>query len=87
MLGFSYGAAQVLYLFERAFVPGTETLSRAFLRGVENAQAFDTNPFYAVLHEACYAQGGPTAWAAHRARGTVSIAPAPKRRPRNRANS
>lgn len=67
-LGFSYGAAQILYLFERAFVPGTDTLSRAFLRGVENAQAFDTNPFYAVLHEACYAQGGPTAWAAHRVR-------------------
>ena len=67
-LGFSYGAAQLHYLFERAFVPGTDTLSRAFLRGVEGLQSFDTNPFYAVLHEACYAQGGPTAWAAHRVR-------------------
>ncbi|MEM1451167.1 MAG: alpha/beta fold hydrolase [Planctomycetota bacterium] len=67
-LGFSYGAAQLHYLFERAFVPGTDALSRAFLRGVENVQAFDTNPIYAVLHEACYAQGGPTAWAAHRVR-------------------
>lgn len=67
-LGFSYGAAQIHYLFERAFVPGSDTLSLAFLRGVENAQAFDTNPFYAVLHESCYAQGGPTAWAAHRVR-------------------
>lgn len=67
-LGFSYGAAQLHYLFERAFVPGTDTLSRAFLRGVEGLQSFDTNPFYAILHEACYAQGGPTAWAAHRVR-------------------
>jgi len=67
-LGFSYGAAQLHYLFERAFVPETDVLSRAFLRGVEGMQSFDTNPFYAVLHEACYAQGGPTAWAAHRVR-------------------
>ncbi|MDG1983471.1 MAG: alpha/beta fold hydrolase [Planctomycetota bacterium] len=67
-LGFSYGAAQLHYLFERAFVPETDVLSRAFLRGVEGMQSFDTNPFYAILHEACYAQGGPTAWAAHRVR-------------------
>ncbi len=67
-LGFSYGAAQLHYLFERAFVPETELLSRAFLRGVEGLQAFDTNPFYAILHEACYAQGGATAWAADRVR-------------------
>jgi pimeloyl-ACP methyl ester carboxylesterase len=68
-LGFSYGAAQLHYLFERAFVPGADALSRAFLRGVEGMQAFDTNPFYAILHEACYAQGGATAWAADRVRG------------------
>lgn len=67
-LGFSYGAAQLHYLFERAFVPGTDSLSRSFLRGVEGLQSFDTNPFYAILHEACYAQGGATAWAAHRMR-------------------
>ena len=41
----------------------------AFLRGVENLQAFDTNPFYAILHEACYAQGRATAWSAERTRG------------------
>lgn len=67
-LGFSYGAAQLHYLFEGAFVPGTDLLSRTFLRGVEGMQSFDTNPFYAILHEACYAQGGPTQWAAHRVR-------------------
>jgi pimeloyl-ACP methyl ester carboxylesterase len=68
-LGFSYGAAQINYLFERAFAHGEE-LSMAFLRGVENLQAFDTNPFYAILHEACYAQGRATAWSAERARGS-----------------
>ncbi len=68
-LGFSYGAAQIYYLFERAFVPGTDDdFSMAFLRGVENMQAFDTNPFYAVLHESCYAQGRATDWSAERAR-------------------
>lgn len=67
-LGFSYGAAQIHYLFERAFVPGTDELSIVFLRGVENLQAFDTNPFYAVLHESCYAQGPATNWSAERLR-------------------
>ena len=66
-LGFSYGAAQIHYLFERALVAGGE-FSTAFLRGVENLQAFDTNPFYAVLHEACYAQDRATAWSADRIR-------------------
>ena len=68
-LGFSYGAAQIHYLFERAFLPGpVEEFSQAFLRGVENLQSFDTNPLYAILHESCYAQGKPTAWSAHRTR-------------------
>lgn len=67
-LGWSYGAATLHFLLERAFVPGTEELSHSFLRGVENLQGFDTNPFYAVLHEACYAQGAATAWSAERVR-------------------
>ena len=71
-LGFSYGAAQIHYLFERAFDQGRSggggELSTAFLRGVENLPAFDTNPFYAILHEACYAQGRATAWSAERTR-------------------
>ena len=67
-LGFSYGAPQIYYLFERAFVPGTDDLSVTFLRAVENMQAFDTNPFYAILHESCYGQGPATRWSAERAR-------------------
>ena len=66
--GVSTGAAQIHYLFERAFIPGTRSLTRAFLRGLESNFPFDTNPLYAVLHEACYAQGAPTRWAAARIR-------------------
>ncbi len=68
-LGFSRGAAELHYLFERAFAPGSDDLTRAFLRGVEGYFAFDTNPFYAILHEACYGQGRATDWSAQRIRG------------------
>ncbi|MEM8710596.1 MAG: alpha/beta fold hydrolase [Planctomycetota bacterium] len=67
-LGFSYGATQIHYLFERAFIPGSDELSMTFLRGIENLQAYDTNPFYAILHELCYAQGRATDWSAERVR-------------------
>ena len=53
---------------ERAFEAGSAELTLSFLRGVENLQSFDTNPFYALIHEACYAQGPATAWAAQRVR-------------------
>ena len=67
-LGFSTGAPQIHYLFERAFIPGTRSLTRAFLRGIESNFPFDTNPLYALLHEACYGQGPATRWSAHRIR-------------------
>lgn len=67
-LGFSRGAAELHYLLERALVPGSDELSRSFLRGVEGYFAFDTNPFYAILHEACYGQGRATRWSAMRIR-------------------
>lgn len=67
-LGFSRGAAELHFLMERAFDAGGTELTRSFLRGVENLFSFDTNPFYALLHEPCYAQGDATAWAAHRVR-------------------
>ena len=67
-LGMSDGFEELHYLFESAFVPGTDELSHAFLRGVENQLAFDTNPIYALLHEACYAQGPATRWSAERLR-------------------
>jgi len=42
--------------------------SPAFLHDVEAATAFARNPIYAVLHEACYADGGSTRWSAERLR-------------------
>jgi len=72
-LGFSWlgtagGMESLHYLLEKAWeVPG-ESLSYAFLRGVENVHAFDTNPIYAVLHESIYCNGGgASAWSAERA--------------------
>ena len=67
-LGFSRGATELHFLMERAFEAGSAELTLSFLRGVENLQSFDTNPFYALIHEACYAQGPATAWAAQRVR-------------------
>ncbi len=66
MLGMSTGSHTLHYLIEDAF-PGGE-LSDAFLREVETHLSFVTAPLYAVLHEACYAQGFATRWAAQRVR-------------------
>ena len=46
-----------------------DELAFGFLRCVENAQPFETNPIYYLLHEAIYANGpqtSPTSWAAER---------------------
>ena len=73
-LGMAFGASdgfeKVHYLLERAFVDGAggRELSYPFLRGVENAQPFETNPIYAVLHEAIYCQEGASNWSAERMR-------------------
>jgi len=42
--------------------------SPAFRHDVEAAAPFARNPLYAVLHEACWADGGATRWAAERVR-------------------
>lgn len=56
------------YIFEEAFLPGTDILSDAFLGAVYNQVSRAANPLYLVLHESIYAQPGaqPTAWAAQR---------------------
>jgi len=43
-----------------------DELSYGFLVAVEERQRFDTNPLYAILHEAIYCQPGmpPSAWSA-----------------------
>ncbi len=60
LLGMSDGAEQLHHVVELPFG------SPAFLHEVEGATAFARNPLYAVLHEACWADGGATRWAAQR---------------------
>jgi pimeloyl-ACP methyl ester carboxylesterase len=59
-LGMSDGPAALHYLLE--LDPG----SPAFLHDVDAALPFARNPLYALLHEACWADGGATRWAAQR---------------------
>ena len=68
--GFTDGFEAVHYLLEHAFVDGNSgrELSFTFLRGVENALSFETNPIYALLHEACYLEEQASHWAAQRIR-------------------
>ena len=60
MLGMSDGFEELHYLLERP------AESPAFLHDVEAASAFARNPLYAILHEACWADGGTTRWSAER---------------------
>jgi pimeloyl-ACP methyl ester carboxylesterase len=60
MLGSSTGAERLHYIVE------LPVDSPAFLHDVEAALPFPRNPLYAVLHEACYADGCATRWAAQR---------------------
>lgn len=73
-LGLAFGASdgfeQVHYLLEDAFVQGAHgrELSYVFLRHVEQAQHFETNPIFALLHEAIYCQAFASDWSAERVR-------------------
>ena len=60
MLGMSDGAESLHYVLEL----GPD--SPAFLHDVETAVGFGRNPIYAILHEACVADGGVTGWSAQR---------------------
>jgi pimeloyl-ACP methyl ester carboxylesterase len=60
VLGMSIGAERLHYVVELAVD------SPAFLHDVDSALSFGRNPLYAIVHEACYADGCATRWAAHR---------------------
>jgi pimeloyl-ACP methyl ester carboxylesterase len=60
MLGMSDGAEKLHYLLELPLD------SPAFAHDVEAAVPFVRNPLYAVIHEACYADGCATRWSAER---------------------
>jgi len=60
LLGRSAGFEALHHLLELA--PD----SPAFLYDVDHALGFARNPLYAILHEACWADGGTTRWSAER---------------------
>ena len=66
-LGSSTGSHTLHYLLENPFA-GDE-LSDDFLHSVWVTLAYASAPLYAVVHEACYAQGPATNWSAQRVRG------------------
>ncbi len=59
-LGMSDGAENVHHLIELPLG------SPAFAHDAEQATGFARNPIYAILHEACWADGGSTRWSAER---------------------
>jgi len=59
-LGMSDGAEALHYIVER------DLDSPGFLHDVEQATTFGRNPLYAIVHEACYADGIATNWSAER---------------------
>lgn len=69
-LGRSDGFEELHYLLEGAFVTagGQRVLAEPFVHAVYRRQGFVDNPLFAALHEAIYAQGRATAWAAQRLR-------------------
>ena len=66
ILGSSTGSAALHYLLEDPFA-GRE-LSDAFLVAAERELSYASAPLYALVHEACYAQGKATMWSAQRIR-------------------
>ncbi len=62
VLGMSDGAEVLHYIVEQPFG------SPGFLHDVEAGVHFNRNPLYAVVHEACYADGSATRWSAERLR-------------------
>jgi hypothetical protein len=63
----STGSHELHYLLEDPF-DADGGLSDAFLHATQSRLSFVGAPLYAVLHEACYAQGAATRWAAQRVR-------------------
>jgi pimeloyl-ACP methyl ester carboxylesterase len=71
MIGQSDGFDRFHYVLEDAFlsVNGKPELSDAFMEHAQTTLSFAGHPLYALVHEACYAQGDrPTDWSAQRVR-------------------
>lgn len=72
-LGSSTGFERLHYMLERVWdpvlLPGAQRkISYYFLNAFDNWLDIDTNPLYALLHEAIYCQGASSRWSAHRIR-------------------
>ncbi len=67
MFGQGSGAHEMHYTLEGAFTQDGE-LSDAFRYKVLSLMSYAAGPLYAVLHEACYANGSATRWSAQRIR-------------------
>jgi pimeloyl-ACP methyl ester carboxylesterase len=65
-LGMAEGSHQLHYLLADAF--DGDDIGDDFRYQAQSLLTFARGPLYAALHEACYAQGAPTRWAAHRVR-------------------
>jgi pimeloyl-ACP methyl ester carboxylesterase len=66
LLGSSTGSHSLHYLLEDPFA-GAE-LSDGFLAQAQAHLSYASAPLYALVHEACYAQGAATRWSAQRVR-------------------
>jgi pimeloyl-ACP methyl ester carboxylesterase len=66
-LGSGQGSHELHYLLEDA-LDGDGQLTEGFARAAWEKLSFAGCPLYALLHEACYAQGEATRWAAQRVR-------------------
>ncbi|UTV28912.1 alpha/beta fold hydrolase [Photobacterium atrarenae] len=69
-LGRSGGGLGLYHMLEEAFVEvdGKPALSYSFLNAMLAEQSYQTNPIYAILHEAIYCQQNASDWSAHRVR-------------------
>ena len=64
-LGFAEAAEEIHFLLEEALMRtgSSEVVSHAFMKGLSASIPFDSNPIFALLHEAIYAQGSASGWA------------------------
>ena len=68
LLGESDGFEHLHYLLEEAFAGGGDDLSSPFLKDFMREHHFETNPLYALIHEACVCDGTTSRWSAMRLR-------------------
>jgi pimeloyl-ACP methyl ester carboxylesterase len=72
VLGGAGGVDLLAHLADDAWALPGRRLSDTFLAGVASVVSFATNPLYALVHEAIYAEGGlVTGWSAQRVRGEL----------------